>query len=311
MNRKLKKTHVSIALGAALGLASGAANAIGFAGAETLGIDPGNLILGNVTCTHDTATTSGSCFSTSLTPSSLGGSYFFMGAGAFGVVFVEGFDGITLGVGQPAGTGSHSTSCTGGDTGAITKPWNFSGNCGHEFSTGTGINTSAATSDPNSLNLSAGGQTLALPHPGVDGHHFLDFSNWRVTWAGIPSINMGGGFQDCGTSTDGICDADGTGTNFGDIAGTFFNGSGLAHVECYTDSAHTTPQVSCSASSFYALEYATVVPQADPSNFGGVQYEIKLEGKVSSAVPVPSAVFLFGSGLLGLIGIARKRKTTY
>ena len=32
------------------------------------------------------------------------------------------------------------------------------------------------------------------------------------------------------------------------------------------------------------------------------------EGNVS-AVPIPAAVWLFGSGLLGLVGVARRRKT--
>ena len=38
----------------------------------------------------------------------------------------------------------------------------------------------------------------------------------------------------------------------------------------------------------------------------GFNYEIIINGSVS-AVPVPAAVWLFGSGLLGLIGIARKK----
>jgi len=33
----------------------------------------------------------------------------------------------------------------------------------------------------------------------------LDFSGWGMTWNAIPNISLGGGFQDCGTSTDGIC----------------------------------------------------------------------------------------------------------
>ncbi len=289
-----------------MGLAGSAANALPFFGANTLSIKPGMLDVGILVCANDTTLSGGTCFSTTMTPTTFSGSYFFVGGGTLGTTFIEGFNGITLGVGQPAGSGSHFGAPNATDTGAITKPWNFFMNTGHDFAVGTGINTSAATSDPNSLDLSASGQTLALPHPNVDGHHFLDFSNWRVTWNAIPSTNMGGGLQDCGTSTDGICvDA---GDN--DIDGTFFNGSSLAHVECFTDSAHTVPQTSCSASSFYVAEYAAVWPQADPSGFGGVLYELNLEGQVSSAVPVPSAAFLFGSGLLGLIGIAKKRKAT-
>ena len=51
------------------------------------------------------------------------------------------------------------------------------------------------------------------------------------------------------------------------------------------------------------------------TNNGGVglgplnvsEYDLKLVGTVSS-VPVPAAVWLFGSGLVGLIGIARRKK---
>ncbi|MFC1773858.1 VPLPA-CTERM sorting domain-containing protein [Pseudomonadota bacterium] len=33
-----------------------------------------------------------------------------------------------------------------------------------------------------------------------------------------------------------------------------------------------------------------------------------LSGVVASAVPVPASIWLFGSGLLGLIGIAKRKK---
>ncbi len=276
---KFKNTALNAAMALALGTAVTTAQGVLPAG-TTLTIDLGVVVPGSVVCSLDTNITGGTCYSTALGPSSLGGSYFFMGAGAYGTTFLEGFNGIQLGSTQPAGNGSHSGACTTSDTGAITKPWGFFFNCGHEFSTGSGINNSTATSDPNSLDLrdeEGKGQSLGLPHPSVDGHEFLDFSNWRVTWNFIPAINMGGGLQDCGTDADGICKA---GTEFPDIAGTFFNGSSLAHLECFTDAARTTPVSPCAGDHYYRSEYAAIVPQADPSGFGGVLYEVRLEGVV-------------------------------
>ena len=47
----------------------------------------------------------------------------------------------------------------------------------------------------------------------------------------------------------------------------------------------------------------------DPGIWTGVQYEFNVYGNdpLVSAVPVPAALWLFGSGLLGLIGIVRKK----
>lgn len=126
----------------------------------------------------------------------------------------------------------------------------------------------------------------------------LDFSGWRMTWNGIPSINLGGGYQDCGTSTDGIC-VD-TNPYVGDVGGTYDNGSGLATITCST--------ASCSISSTFTLTYSAVVPQADPSNFGGVPYFLNLTGHVS-AVPLPTAAWLLGSGMLGLMSVAKRRRS--
>jgi len=103
------------------------------------------------------------------------------------------------------------------------------------------------------------------------GNVLLDFSGWGATWNGIPNINLG-------VAPDGS--------------------PGVAVVKCGVD---------CSLGDSFSLDYSAVVPLDDPSNFGGVLWRIHLEGTVS-AVPVPAAVWLFGSGLLGLLGFMRRRR---
>jgi len=63
----------------------------------------------------------------------------------------------------------------------------------------------------------------------------------------------------------------------------------------------------------WALDYSAVVPAGDPSGFGGTAYDLHLEGTYTgdlpiASIPVPAAVWLFGSGMLGLVGVARRRK---
>jgi len=99
----------------------------------------------------------------------------------------------------------------------------------------------------------------------------VDFSGWDVTWNGIASIPMGAG------AWGG-------------------NAEGVADITCDVD---------CAPGDGYILDYTATVPVGDPSGFGGVQYAVHLEGAV---VPIPAAVWLFGSGLLGLVGIARRKK---
>jgi len=87
----------------------------------------------------------------------------------------------------------------------------------------------------------------------------------------------------------------------------FLEGTGVAQMVCAID---------CSNGDSYTLDYsATLNLNAWFASPGfdvvtpaiTVDYALHLEGTVS-AVPVPAAVWLFGSGLLGLAGVARRRR---
>ena len=93
--------------------------------------------------------------------------------------------------------------------------------------------------------------------------------DWNVTWNGIPSIPLV-----ATSATTIVCDGAGT----------------------------------CSDSSNYTIDGAYHVGGA---GFTSVAYTVHLEGHVgsgTSVIPVPAAAWLFGSGLLGLVGVARRRK---
>ena len=58
----------------------------------------------------------------------------------------------------------------------------------------------------------------------------------------------------------------------------------------------------------YELFYTARFDDRDPTGVMNVNYMLHLEGVVlAAAVPLPPAMWLFGSGLLGLVGLARKR----
>ena len=106
----------------------------------------------------------------------------------------------------------------------------------------------------------------------------IDFTGWAVTWNGIAPIPMGGDTANFPVDT------------------------GIANVTCAVD---------CSVGDTYTLSYSAHVPLGDASGFGGVPYVLNLVGTVGEAavIPVPAAVWLFGSGLLGLVGVARRKKS--
>ena len=76
------------------------------------------------------------------------------------------------------------------------------------------------------------------------------------------------------------------------------NPDGVADVTC---------QSTCADGEHYMLSYSGTIEIGTGSGIGGERYELVLHGTVS-AVPVPAAAWLFASGLVGLLGLARRRK---
>ena len=103
----------------------------------------------------------------------------------------------------------------------------------------------------------------------------LDFSGISATWNVVQSSNLGGD------------------------SANYPAENGIATLLCGFD---------CSLGDSFVLDYIAHVPLDDPSGFGGVPWKIHLEGTVS-VVPVPAAVWLFGSGLIAMVGLARRKQS--
>jgi hypothetical protein len=235
---------------------------------------------------HAFAVNNGDALSITLSSAALGtgnSSYFGMDTNGDGIIaateltrikpsLLAGTQGIVIGSTTAAGP-SHAGNPVGTESGAIDRAWGFFSNTGSDFL------ASAVTGDT------------------VAG---LDFSGWRVTWNGIPAINMGGGLQNCGTGSDGICLNNPPPAGSGvDVAGTYNNGTGLAAFAWNGVYGST-----------YTIDYTAIVPQGDPSGFGGVHYALHLTGVVTAAAPVPEAS-TYGMMLagLGLVGFMARRRT--
>ena len=112
----------------------------------------------------------------------------------------------------------------------------------------------------------------------------LNFSGWTMAWGTISAVTLGSGAWQPADCAGSICN------------GTFVDG--VAHFTWDGIYGNT-----------YIIDYTASVPLGDPSGTGGQQYYYRLTGTVEAAVvPIPAAIWLFGSGLIGLIGIARRKK---
>ena len=75
--------------------------------------------------------------------------------------------------------------------------------------------------------------------------------------------------------------------------------TGLASLTCES--------IECANGEHFILSYVAHLPSDFGDGYDEMLYELHLQGTIS-AVPVPAAVWLFGSGLLSLIGYSRRKK---
>ena len=147
----------------------------------------------------------------------------------------------------------------------------------------TASDTNAVTA-PDFFNGSTGSWYSTSPITG-NTTNGLNMSGWNWAWNTLSSIPMGSGAWQPGN-----CAA------LGCTGYTFTNGVGRFQWDGVYGHA-------------YLLDYTSTIAAGDPSGLGGFQFYVHLEGTVAAApVPIPAAIWLFGSGLLGLLGMTRLRK---
>ncbi len=112
----------------------------------------------------------------------------------------------------------------------------------------------------------------------------LNFSGWTMTWNGYSVINVSSGaWQPLNCSALGCA------------GHTFTNGN----AQFIWDGIEGDP---------YSLNYSATIPAGDPSGLGSVKYYLHLEGVMNPVLPIPSAVWLLSSGLLGLLGVGMRKR---
>ena len=103
------------------------------------------------------------------------------------------------------------------------------------------------------------------------------------------------------------------GTTIADFAGAavlVFDDLGFDYVDIFTDvsiDGADTPLPLTGSFGFELLDADVNTISAFVDSYGAIS-ATGSEVPPPSAVPVPAAVWLFGSGLLGLVGVARRKK---
>jgi hypothetical protein len=140
-------------------------------------------------------------------------------------------------------------------------------------------------------NIEAGTQSMTVGAGQIGAHMLFDWNN-NISIDVVNVWNINGTFSGCDTPTAAPtahnCLWSGTLNSVGNSASTVF-------------SVHSTDNDG---------DTTLGVPMAPGGPFAGNNANFNLQGVAlaESAVPVPAAVWLFGSGLLGLVGIARRKK---
>ena len=228
-----------------------------------------------------------------------------LGAGAAQAAFFAGSSTYTVsvsggcfafgdctGLAQNVGTGSFTltTDATGGafDVGSYSGI-DFTGTPGGLFSTGGPVAGTGSVSAGGSLDLDFTGRTgTAQYFPQYAGAAWNLDNNTKV-----PSTGVYEGFT---SGADSNLDPN-TGAVALTLTGTALSlTSSAAGIGTWTGTIVSVGNVGAQWTSFDGTPYSEV-------------YNISVSGAVPPAViPVPAAVWLFGSGLVGLMGVARRRR---
>jgi len=170
----------------------------------------------------------------------------------------------------------------------------------------------------------AAGSVFTFPTSGGNGDGYLQMDNTSASWGGVaistddPSGSLLGDFKDgsgnglvAGGTYDFLWDMkSAAAATRGGIKLESWNEGGFMNQSAEYTFASTTDWASYSQSYTIdpnATRLKIVLLGLDNTSVYGYD-NVCIDNCNTSVVPVPAAVWLFGSGLLGLVGVARRKK---